>query len=106
MIKAVELIRALKKAGLITKGEVTRGVRYAEGVTYTRVMGRGMVDLDEETFGDRSIVFCRCRGAEAASRAVQVIKSLGGKPDFKWCSDQPHYFSLDISPIKGYHNWE
>ena len=105
MITAKQVIDGLLEAGLCTEGSVKRK-RRGDYPAYTNVTGSGRVNVSEETYGKQSEMYFRCEDEATAKETHALLKKLGGKPSFKWCTDDPTSLSCDIYPIKGYHWWE
>lgn len=62
--------------------------------------------VEEETYGRKSFMYFTCNNGITARAVAYMLSKHGAKINWNWCAGQEHRFSIQISPIKGWHHWE
>jgi hypothetical protein len=66
----------------------------------------GNVIVGNEVFGNNAMLYFYCADGLTAKRIAQLLRNMGGEPNFRWCGGNPALFELQVSYFKGCRWWE
>jgi len=102
MISTTKALNALNQAGYLT----WKWERDQEMDCTCPYVSSDLFTVSDETYGDKSFLYFRCRNPSVARDTAKILRDAGGKPNFKWCKDDPSLFEIQVSYFKGWHHWE
>lgn len=105
MITTTNALNALKENGLITDWKM-KSYREDDLKWQSPVVTSDKVSVSNETYGKESFLYFHAKTPELAKEIAKVLGTIGGKPNFGWCPDNPTNFALQVSRFNGYHWWE
>jgi hypothetical protein len=105
MITTQKTLDALKTIGLIIDWKM-KTYRDGDLKWKSPVIISDNISISNETYGKESFLYFSTKTAELAKEIAKVLSTIGGKPDFGWCSDNPSRFALQVSHFNGFHWWE
>jgi hypothetical protein len=96
---------ALQHAGLI---QTWKWILEGEGSVRETIplVRSASLSVDDETYGDKSMLYFYCKTQEIADRAAKTLLAIGGMPNFNWTPDNSKCFELPVSYFKGQRHWE
>lgn len=112
MISASKALNTLERDGFITSWEWWEsdasfnedGSLIEKIIKVTHCEERLIVD--NEVYGSKAVLYFICENADRARQIAAVLREAGGNPSFKWCSDNPDRFEMQVSYFKGRRWWE
>lgn len=105
MVTVAKVLNVLKDKYYITDWKMKQ---YVEGDLKWKspIVTNSVVSVTDETYGNKSYLYFTTKDKEVAVAFAKTIIDIGGKPEFKWCPDDPKSFELKVTHFKGWHWWE
>ena len=104
------LLKLLEEAGLIQPGWKLKRVPAFDDespVKETVIKYKSdAVEISNETYGKRSMVYLRFPSEELASAIKKYLQRHGYKPDSSWDKQNPKSYEIPVSYFKGERWWE
>lgn len=106
MTTAKKALDAVVSSGLATSYNKTRSKEYDHAVTYFTVES-DQLSVSNETYGNKSFLYFRCKSSAVAWKLVEVLRSIGCQPGLNWNGGPDSgCVELQVSYFKGHHWYE